>query len=164
LLDGGMTGEGEPYLVMELIEGEPLDAYCDARRLPLDDRLALFGQVLDAVDYAHRNLVVHRDLKPSNVLVTTDGRPKLVDFGTSKVVEAEALTPSLHAVPPAYASPEQLRGEPAGVASDVFSAGVILYELITGAAPYSVSKSITGALRRASGEITATAPATAVTA
>ena len=164
LLDGGMTGEGEPYLVMELIEGEPLDAWCDSRRLPLDDRLALFSQVLDAVDYAHRNLVVHRDLKPSNILVTKEGRPKLVDFGTSKLVEADALTTSLHAVTPAYASPEQLRGEPAGVASDVFSAGVILYELMTGAAPYGASESITGALRRASGEINAAAPAAAVTA
>ena len=164
LLDGGMTGEGEPYLVMELIEGEPLDAYCDARRLPPGDRLALFGQVLDAVDYAHRNLVVHRDLKPSNILVTNEGRPKLVDFGTSKLVEADAMTTSLHAVTPAYASPEQLRGESSGVASDVFSAGVILYELITGASPYSDSKSITSALRRASGEVTAAAPATAVTA
>jgi serine/threonine-protein kinase len=164
LLDGGMTGEGEPYLVMELIEGEPLDHYCDARRLSLDDRLALFGQVLDAVDFAHRNLVVHRDLKPSNILVTKEGRPKLVDFGTSKLVEADALTTSLHAVTPAYASPEQLRGEPAGVASDVFSSGVILYELITGAVPYRDSESITSALRRASGEVTAAAPATTVTA
>lgn len=164
LLDGGMTGEGEPYLVMELIEGEPLDAYCDSRRLPFDDRLALFGQVLDAVDYAHRNLVVHRDLKPSNILVTKEGRPKLVDFGTSKLVEADALTTSLHAVTPAYASPEQLRGEPAGVTSDVFSAGVILYELMTGAAPYGDSQSITGALRRASGEVTAAAPAAELTA
>jgi eukaryotic-like serine/threonine-protein kinase len=164
LLDGGMTGEGEPYLVMELIVGEPLDAYCDSRRLPMDDRLALFGQILDAVDYAHRNLVVHRDLKPSNILVTKEGRPKLVDFGTSKLVEGDALTTLLHAVTPAYASPEQLRGEPAGVASDVFSAGVILYELTTGAAPYSASKSITDALRRASSEIAAAAPATAVTA
>jgi tetratricopeptide (TPR) repeat protein len=164
LLDGGMTGEEEPYLVMELIEGEPLDAYCDSRRLTLDDRLALFGQVLDAVDYAHRNLVVHRDLKPSNILVTKEGRSKLVDFGTSKLVEADALTTSLHAVTPAYASPEQLRGEPAGVASDVFSAGVILYELMTGAAPYGASQSITSALRRASGEISAAPPATALTA
>jgi len=164
LLDGGMTGEGEPYLVMELIEGEPLDVWCDVRRLPLDGRLALFGQVLDAVDYAHRNLVVHRDLKPSNILVTNEGRPKLVDFGTSKLVEADALTTSLHAVTPAYASPEQLRGEPAGVASDVFSTGVILYQLMTGAAPYGDSKSITSALQRASGEITAAAPGTAVTA
>jgi serine/threonine-protein kinase len=164
LLDGGMTGEEEPYLVMELIEGEPFDAYCDARRLPLDDRMGLFGQVLDAVDYAHRNLVVHRDLKPSNILVTKEGRPKLVDFGTSKLMEADAMATSLHAVTPAYASPEQLRGEPAGVASDVFSAGVILYELITGAAPHSASKSITGALRWASGEVTAAAPATAMTA
>jgi len=164
LLDGGMTGEQEPYLVMELIEGEPLDVYCDARRLPLEERLALFGQVLEAVEYAHRNLVVHRDLKPSNILVTKDGRPKLVDFGTSKLVENDAATTALHAVTPAYASPEQLRGEPAGVASDVFSAGVILYELLTGAPPYSASESITGALRRAAGEVTAAAPASALTA
>jgi eukaryotic-like serine/threonine-protein kinase len=164
LLDGGMTSEGEPYLIMELIEGQPLDAYCDARRLPLDDRLSLFGQVLDAVDYAHRQLVVHRDLKPANILITEDGRAKLVDFGTSKLVEADAMTTSLHAVTPAYASPEQLRGEPAGVASDVFSAGVILYELITGAAPFGPSESITDALRRASGDRAAVAPASAVTA
>ncbi len=164
LLDGGMTGEGEPYLVMELIEGQPLDAYCDARRLPLDKRLAIFGQVLDAVDYAHRSLVVHRDLKPSNILVTPEEQAKLVDFGTSKLVEADAMTTSLHAVTPAYASPEQLRGEPAGIASDVFSCGVILYELITGVAPFRASQSITGALQRASGEVTAAAPASAVTA
>ena len=164
LLDGGMTGEGEPYLVMELIEGEPLDSYCDGRRLPLEDRLRLFGQVLEAVGYAHRNLVVHRDLKPSNILVTKEGRPKLVDFGTSKLVEADAITTSLHAVTPAYASPEQLRGEPAAVASDIFSAGVILYELVTGGLPYSASKSITGALRRASSEVAPAAPATALTA
>ena len=163
-LDGGMTAEEEPYLVMELIDGEPLDAYCDARQLPLDDRLALFSQVLDAVDCAHRNLVVHRDLKPSNILVTKEGRPKLVDFGTSKLVEADALTTSLHAVTPAYASPEQLRGEPAAVASDVFSAGVILYELMTGAAPYGHSTSMTGALRRASGDVAAAAPASALIA
>ena len=163
LLDGGMTGEGELYLVMELIEGDPLDVYCDAHRLAPDDRLDLFVQVLDAVDYAHRNLVVHRDLKPSNILVTKEGRPKLVDFGTSKLVEADAMTTSLHAVTPAYASPEQLRGEPAGIVSDVFSAGVILYELITGAAPFGDSKSISGALRRASGEVTAAAPTSVVT-
>jgi serine/threonine-protein kinase len=163
LLDGGMTSEGEPYLVMELIEGEPLDSYCDARRLPLNGRLSLFGQALDAVDYAHRQLVVHRDLKPANILVTKDGLAKLVDFGTSKLVEADAMTTSLHAVTPAYASPEQLRGEPAGVASDVFSGGVILYELITGAAPFGASESITDALRRASGDRAPVAPSSAVT-
>ncbi len=164
LLDGGMTPEGEPYLVMELIEGQPLDAYCDTLRLPLDKRLALFGQVLDAVDYAHRSLVVHRDLKPSNILVTQEGQAKLLDFGTSKLVEADALTTSVHAVTPAYSSPELLRGEPAGIASDVFSCGVILYELLTGAAPFGASKSITAALQRASGEVAAAAPASAVTA
>lgn len=164
LLDGGVTREGEPYLVMELIEGEPLDTYCDGRRLPLEDRLALFGHVLDAVDYAHRHLVVHRDLKPENILVTEDGQAKLVDFGTSKFLEADAMTTSLHAVTPAYASPEQLRGEPVGVASDVFSAGVILYELITGAAPFGASESITNAMRRASVDRAPVAPVSAVTA
>ncbi len=159
-----LDGEGEPYLVMELIEGDPLDAYCDTRRLPLDKRLALFDQVLDAVDYAHRSLVVHRDLKPSNILVTPEGQAKLVDFGTSKLVEADAMTTSVHALTPAYSSPELLRGEPAGVASDVFSCGVILYELITGATPFGASKTMTGALQRASGEVTAAAPASAVTA
>ncbi len=164
LLDGGMTGEGEPYLVMELIEGQPLDAYCDTLRLSLDKRLALFAQVLDAGDYAHRSLVVHRDLKPSNILVTQEGQAKLVDFGTSKLAEADAMTTSVHALTPAYSSPELLRGEPAGVASDVFSCGVVLYELMTGATPFSTSKSITGALQRASGEVTAASPASAVTA
>jgi eukaryotic-like serine/threonine-protein kinase len=163
LLDGGTTDEGEIYLVMELVSGEPIDRYADRGHLTLHQRLVLFDRVLDAVDYAHRNLVVHRDLKPSNVLVESAGRVKLIDFGTSKLVEEDATATSLRALTPRYASPEQLRGEPAGVASDVFSAGVLLYELLVGVSPFGDDTSIVGTLARASGNAAPRDPAAAVT-
>ncbi len=159
-----MTADGEPYLVMELVEGEPIDTYCEARRLSAAERLAIFDQVLDVVDYAHRNLVVHRDLKPSNILVTKDGQAKLLDFGTSKLTEDQDDTAtSLRALTPRYASPEQLRGEPASVSSDVFSAGIVLYELLAGANPFGESESIVRSLERAKGNAVPMAPATRVT-
>jgi tetratricopeptide (TPR) repeat protein len=164
LLDGGMTAEGEPYLVMELVEGEPIDDLSDRRRLTVAQRLALFDQVLDAVDYAHRSLIVHRDLKPSNILVTDAGEVKLLDFGTSKLVEEEATNTSLHALTPRYASPEQLRGETASVASDVFSAGVVLYELLTGAHPFGAADSVVESLRRATGDAVPAPPASSIDA
>lgn len=151
LLDGGMTAEQEPYVVMELVEGTTIDSYCDTRRLTVAERLRLFDQVLDAVAYAHRNLVVHRDLKPSNILVTDDGSPKLVDFGTAKLIGDDDTVTALRALTPRYASPEQLRGEPAGVASDVFSAAVVLFELCVGAYPFGQPGSLLGGMERARG-------------
>ena len=141
LLDGGATPEGQPYFVMEYIEGLALVDYCD-RALGIAARVRLFLEVCDAVMYAHQQLIVHRDLKPGNILVTKDGTPKLLDFGLGQVLNAEAgedetLT-GFPLMTPAYASPEQVRGEPYTVSSDVYSLGVILYELLSGRRPYKV--------------------------
>ncbi|HBK57675.1 MAG TPA: hypothetical protein DDZ76_15530 [Xanthomonadales bacterium] len=142
LLDGGSTDDGQPYFVMEVIDGLPIDVHCDRHRLTVDQRLRLLGQVCEAVDYAHRNLVVHRDLKPSNVLVRPDGTPKLLDFGIAKLldpVSEEPVTVTLLRMgTPGYASPEQILGEPITTASDVFSLGVLLYQLLTGVMPFPI--------------------------
>jgi serine/threonine-protein kinase len=143
LLDGGVTEDGDPYFALEYVEGEPIDAYCDRERLSVDERLRLFQDVCRALVYAHANLVVHRDLKPDNILATADGQVRLLDFGIAKVLaedgDAPAKGTALLAMTPAYASPEQVRGEPVGTATDVYSLGVILYELLTGELPYDVS-------------------------
>jgi serine/threonine protein kinase len=133
LLDGGTTEHGTPYLVMELVDGLPIDRWCDARRLALEERLRLFASVCHAVHFAHKSLVMHRDLKPSNVLVDGRGTPKLLDFGIARIAGESEAPPTLTAgrlLTPQYASPEQLRGLALTTATDVYSLGVVLYELL----------------------------------
>jgi tetratricopeptide (TPR) repeat protein/predicted Ser/Thr protein kinase len=143
LLDGGSTPTGQLYFVMEYVEGKPLAEYCSERRLNVRDRLRLFQTVCEAVQYAHRNLIVHRDLKPGNILITADGAPKLLDFGVAKLLDPEVSTGQtktlMRILTPDYASPEQVRGEPVSIATDVYSLGVILYELLTGRLPHASS-------------------------
>jgi serine/threonine-protein kinase len=138
LLDAGALSDGRPAIVMEYVEGEPLHRYADARGLGVDQRLRLFLQVCEAVQYAHQHLVVHRDLKPSNILVTPEGRVKLLDFGVAKMLSPEADVTLTHApaMTPRYASPEQVRGETVSVATDVYALGVVLHELLVGSSPY----------------------------
>jgi serine/threonine-protein kinase len=140
LVDGGATEEGEPFLAMEFVEGEPIDAWCDDRHLGLAARIRLFLTVCDAVAHAHRHLVVHRDLKPGNILVTRDGTPKLLDFGIASVLDAGGVRAATAAgdrwLTPEYASPEQIDGAAATTATDVYSLGVVLYELLAGSPPY----------------------------
>lgn len=141
LLDGGFDAAGDPYFVMERVDGEPIDRWCDARRTGLRERVALFLQVLDAVQYAHRNLVVHRDLKPSNLLVTAEGQVKLLDFGIARELEAAGLAATAtsdRAMTLQYASPEQLNNEPVTTATDVYQLGVVLYRLLAGSHPFGI--------------------------
>ena len=140
LLDGGTTDDGVPYLVMELIEGTPIDEYCDQHGLAITRRLELFRLVCGAVQYAHQRLVIHRDIKPSNILVGEDGTPKLLDFGIAKILDPTAGSEPTEFRPmtPEYASPEQVRGASITTATDVYSLGVVLYQLLTGRSPYSL--------------------------
>jgi eukaryotic-like serine/threonine-protein kinase len=155
LLDGGSTSDGQPYLVMEYIEGEPLVAYCTGRQLSVPARLSLFLRICDAVAYAHRNLVVHRDIKPANVLVTAEGEPRLLDFGISKLLDASEPSDGVHAaatlplMTPEYASPEQVRGEAVTTSTDVYSLGAVLYELLTEHRPCAIGKATPSEIRRA---------------
>src|SRR5687768_5249461 len=145
LLDGGVTADGQPWFAMEYIDGRPVDKYCDELRLSVDERLKLFCAVCSAVQYAHRNLVVHRDLKPSNILVSADGRVALLDFGIAKLLAEDSTTADAaktigdRMMTPLYASPEQIRGEPASTSADVYALGVLLHVLLTGGRPYRLS-------------------------
>jgi len=142
LVDAGVSAPGPPYLILEHVDGQPIDQYCEQHRLDLGARLRLFLEVLDAVAHAHANLIVHRDLKPSNVLVDTDGRVKLLDFGIAKLLEDETRGPATQltregeaALTPEYAAPEQVTGAPVTTATDVYALGVVLYVLLTGEHP-----------------------------
>ncbi len=139
-MDAGTTDDGIPYLIMEYVEGKPIDQFCRISRLSLDERLRLFIKACEAVSFAHRNLVIHRDLKPSNIIVSTDGEPKLLDFGISKKQVADADKPStitnLGAMTPTYASPEQIKGEPLAITADLYSLGVILFKILTQLHPF----------------------------
>ena len=144
LLDGGTTESGAPYFVMEFIEGQSIRDYCDSHRLTTIERLQLFRTVCSAVHFAHQNLIVHRDIKPANILVTADGTAKLLDFGVAKILSpiahaSEITEKTSQVMTPEYASPEQARGETISTASDVYSLGVLLYELLTGHRPYDVT-------------------------
>jgi non-specific serine/threonine protein kinase/serine/threonine-protein kinase len=150
LLDAGEAADGALYFVMELVQGQTIDVWCRERHLDVRARVALVARVADAVAYAHQSLVIHRDLKPSNILVTIDGQPKLLDFGIATVVAdaGEAEQTQTHLLTPAYASPEQIRGEAVTTASDVYSLGLLLFKLLTGRSPYANPATAPHALAR----------------
>ena len=170
LLDGGTTDDDLPYLVMEYVEGRPIIADCDQRGLSINQRLKLFRKVCSAVQYAHQNLIVHRDLKPGNILVTPGGEPRLLDFGISKLIDeneeaiaVDVTMPGVRAMTPQYASPEQIRGEPITTATDIYSLGVILYELLSGHKPYRLDSEIRYEAERIVCEVEPPTPSSAVT-
>lgn len=167
-LDGGMTEQGLPFYAMEFVEGEFIDDYCRKKNLSVNERLKLFRQVCSALQYAHQNLIIHRDLKSKNILVTEAGTPKLLDFGIAKVLTPETseeigTATQLGMMTPAYASPEQIRGERIGTASDIYSLGVILYELLTGRKPYKINSNSQVEIERAVCEVEPLRPSEAVT-
>ena len=171
VLDGGSLEDGRPFLVMEFIEGEPIDAYCETNRLTIDQRIELMGKVCHAVHYAHQNLVVHRDLKPGNILVNAHGEPKLLDFGIAKILSPGGGEPTIERtitearmLTPEYASPEQILGRPVTTASDIYSLGVILYQLLTGRKPYRLTSRYLDEMGRHVSEAAPRRPSTVIAA
>ncbi len=169
VLDAGAAEDGRSYFVMEYVDGIPIDRYCDFHRLTTQQRVRLFMKVCSAVQYAHSNLVVHRDIKPHNILVTQSGEPKLLDFGIAKLLNPDMQQIAvftgldIRLMTPEYASPEQVSGGPISTASDVYSLGVLLYELLTGVRPYSFKTRVEEEIRRVVMEVEPARPSTAVT-
>jgi serine/threonine protein kinase len=167
LLDGGVSADGDPYLVMEYVDGTPIGEYCDRNRLNVVERVRLFLQVCAAVAHAHRNRIVHRDLKPGNILVTAGGNVKLLDFGTAKLLEAAGSDPTAATrfgmMTLRYASPEQLRGDAVTPSADVYALGVVLYELLTGAWPFGEGGSLAAGLERAVRRVEPARPSSLIT-
>jgi serine/threonine-protein kinase len=158
LLDAGVTEDGQPYLVLELVEGTRIDEHCDAHRLDVRQRIALFNSVLAAVAHAHSHLVVHRDIKPNNIYVTADGQVKLLDFGIAKLLQVEPDNPpitaeGLRVLTPQYAAPEQLNGGPVTTATDIYALGVLLYHLLTGQHPADRGTSLPRLRRELQGDL-----------
>jgi eukaryotic-like serine/threonine-protein kinase len=169
LLDGGATGDGLPYFVMEYVHGVPITKYCDEQDLDLGERLRLFRLVCEAVQYAHQHLVIHRDLKPGNILITQERIPKLLDFGIAKLMrsdrptEAATITgPEQRMMTPDYASPEQFRGQTISTSSDIYSLGAVLYELVTGQRPHQWNPDSLAAMEKAICEVEPEKPSLAV--
>ena len=171
LFDGGTTTDGTPYIVMEYVDGEPIDIYCDSRCLSVEQRLQLFKVICSAVHRAHQNLIVHRDLKPSNILVARDGTPKLLDFGIAKMLDDRQMMHTMavtqadyRVLTPDHASPEQIRGDPITTASDTYVLGVVLYELLCGCKPFTLKGNRLGDLERSICEETPPLPSMVVQA
>ena len=168
LLDGGTTADGLPFIAMEYVEGEIITAYCDHKRLTIEERLLLFRKVCAAITYAHQNLVVHRDIKPSNILIGPNGEPKLLDFGIAKLLSPDSFGATIdptatgaHLMTPEYASPEQIRGEKISTSSDIYSLGVLLYELLCGYRPFSFKNRLASEVLQIISERQPPAPSTA---
>ena len=169
LLDGGATDDGLPYFVMEYVDGSPITTYCAEHTLDLEERLRLFRLVCEAVQYAHQHLVIHRDLKPGNILITQERIPKLLDFGIAKLMDPEQATemPTLtgagqRMLTPDYASPEQFLGQTISTASDIYSLGAVLYELLTGQRPHRLEFDSLAGMEKAICEAEPDKPSTAV--
>ncbi|MEJ2617429.1 MAG: serine/threonine-protein kinase [Ignavibacteriaceae bacterium] len=147
IIDGGTTESGLPYFVMELIEGEPIDKYCRNKNLSVIEKLKLFQKVCSAIQYAHQNLIIHRDIKPGNIFVTSDGTPKLLDFRIAKLLNISDAQTNLtrtgfRVMTLEYASPEQLKGEQITTSTDIYSLGIVLYEILTGNFPYKFNNTL----------------------
>lgn len=166
LYDAGLTDGGQPYLALEFVNGEPIDRFVASRSLTIRQRLELFLQVTRAVSHAHARLIVHSDLKPSNILVTTEGEAKLLDFGIARLLDERrdgGVVKAARVLTPEYASPEQIAGEPLGIATDVYSSGVLLYELLTGVRPYAAHAASVATLQQAIRVFEPSKPSEAVT-